>query len=105
MAGPTAGYLVGFVFSAVLIGWLSERGWDRSVSRFAAALLLASLVPFLLGVAWLTQVLSLNPEIQAPFQVALQSGVVPFIPGMVLKLALAAAVLKAGWVVVQRLRG
>ena len=105
MAGPTAGYLVGFVLSAMLVGWLAERGWDRTVPRHLAALFLASLLPFALGVAWLTHVLGLNPAIASPFQVAVQNGVVPFIPGMFLKLALAAAVLKAGWAVVRRLRG
>ncbi len=105
MAGTTGGYLVGFVVSAVLVGWLAERGWDRTVSRLVAALLLASIMPFVFGVAWLAYLLSLNPEIQSPIQAALQGGLVPFIPGMFLKLALAAAVLKAGWAVVRRLRG
>ena len=31
MAGPTGGYLVGFLFAAALVGWLAERGWDRSL--------------------------------------------------------------------------
>ncbi len=105
MSGPTAGYLVGFVLSAMLIGWLAERGWDRALPNLLAALLLASLVPFILGVAWLTYVLSLNPEVVGPFKTALTSGLVPFIPGMFLKLALVAAVLKAGWALVQRIRG
>ncbi len=105
MAGPTAGYLVGFLVSAMLVGWLAERGWDRSLAKLVTALFLASIAPFIFGVAWLTHVLSLNPDIASPFQAALAAGVTPFIPGMVLKLALAAAVLKAGWAIVQRLRG
>ncbi len=105
MAGPTAGYLVGFLLSAMLVGWLAERGWDRTIPRLVAALFLGSIVPFILGIAWLTHVLGLNPEIASPFQAALANGMVPFLPGMVLKLALAAAVLKAGWAVVKRLRG
>jgi len=31
LIGPTAGYLFGFVLAAIATGWLSERGWDRSV--------------------------------------------------------------------------
>ena len=31
MAGPTGGYLVGFLIAAVMVGWLAERGWDRNV--------------------------------------------------------------------------
>jgi biotin transport system substrate-specific component len=29
MAGPTGGYLVGFLAAAAVIGWLAERGFDR----------------------------------------------------------------------------
>ena len=32
LLGPTAGYLFGFVAAAFATGWLSERGWDRSVA-------------------------------------------------------------------------
>src|SRR6267378_7772382 len=32
LAGPTAGYLLGFPFAAALTGFLAARGWDR---RFA----------------------------------------------------------------------
>ena len=97
MAGPTAGYLVGFVLSAMVIGWLAERGWDRTIARLSAALFLASIMPFVLGVAWLSYLFGIES--------AVQNGLVPFIPGMFLKLALAAAVLTAGWAVVRRLRG
>src|ERR1700757_150507 len=33
MAGPTGGYLIGFLVAAVAIGFLAERGWDRSGAR------------------------------------------------------------------------
>src|SRR5262249_11270176 len=39
MAGPTGGYLVGFVAGAAVTGWLAERGWDRSIVRLFAAML------------------------------------------------------------------
>jgi biotin transport system substrate-specific component len=29
MAGPTGGYLAGFVVGAALCGWLAGKGWDR----------------------------------------------------------------------------
>ena len=97
MAGTTGGYLVGFVVSAMLVGWLAERGWDRTLPRLVATLFLGSVVIFAVGVPWLAYLIGLEG--------ALQHGLVPFIPGMFLKLALAAAVLKAGWTVVHRLRG
>lgn len=51
--GPTGGYLVGFVVVAGLLGWLAERGWDRSVLNCAAALALGIVVQLTLGTAWL----------------------------------------------------
>ncbi|MEJ2288482.1 MAG: biotin transporter BioY, partial [Deinococcales bacterium] len=41
LMGPTGGYLVGFVLASGLLGWLAERGWDRSYGRTVAAMLLA----------------------------------------------------------------
>ena len=38
LLGPTAGYLFGFVAAAFVTGWLSERGWDRSVPRLFVAM-------------------------------------------------------------------
>src|SRR5690349_9490265 len=54
MIGPTGGYLIGFLFAAVLIGCLAERGWDRSPLKALAAMALGHAVVFLPGVAWLS---------------------------------------------------
>jgi biotin transport system substrate-specific component len=42
-AGPTGGYLVGFVMAAWLVGRLAERGWDRRIHTTALAMLLGTL--------------------------------------------------------------
>src|SRR3546814_8818606 len=39
MAGPTGGYLVGYVLAAAACGWLAERGWDRNVLSATVAML------------------------------------------------------------------
>ncbi len=62
-----------------------------------AALFLGSALIFVTGVAWLSSLIGIGS--------AVQHGLVPFIPGMFVKLALAVAVLKAGWAVVHKLRG
>ena len=38
MMGPTGGYLVGFIIAAALMGWLAERGWDRTLPWAVAAM-------------------------------------------------------------------
>ncbi|WP_343715826.1 biotin transporter BioY [Inquilinus sp.] len=84
-AGPTAGYLVGFVASAALMGLAVERGWTRSVAGMAAAITVASVVPFVTGVAWLAVLF--GPA------AAIAGGLTPFIPAAVLKGALAGLLL------------
>ncbi|WP_225764440.1 biotin transporter BioY [Inquilinus sp. Marseille-Q2685] len=84
-AGPTAGYLVGFVASAALMGLAVERGWTRSLAGMAAAITVASLVPFVTGVAWLAVLV--GPA------AAGTAGLVPFIPAAILKGALAGLLL------------
>jgi biotin transport system substrate-specific component len=85
LAGPTAGYLVGFVASAALMGLAVERGWTRSLVGMAAAITVASIIPFVTGVAWLAVLV--GPA------AAIAGGLVPFIPAAVLKGALAGLLL------------
>lgn len=89
MAGPTGGYLAGFMVAAVAMGWLAERGWDRTLVRSAAAMSIGTVLLFACGVGWLTVLIG--------WQKAIAGGLTPFILGSVLKLALAAAVLPVSW--------
>jgi biotin transport system substrate-specific component len=93
MAGPTGGYLAGFLLVAVLMGWLAERGWDRKALSSLAALTIGTVLLFVPGVAWLTVLIGSEK--------AVQTGLVPFLFGSVLKLALAAAVLPLAWKAVE----
>lgn len=91
LAGPTGGYLIGFVFAASLVGWLAQLGWDRKVSTTILAMLAGNLVIYLCGLPWLRLVLGVSwPE-------ALSFGLTPFIVGDLIKIALAAALLPLGW--------
>lgn len=90
LAGPTGGYLVGFVFAAALVGWLAEHNWDRRVSTAAAAMLLGNLVIYAFGVSWLAVALG---DVGA----AISKGLLLFIPGDLLKIAIAALVLPGAW--------
>lgn len=87
--GPTAGYLVAFPFAAALTGWLASRGWDRRFITTLLAMLIGSSVIFLLGALWLARFVPAS-------QVAV-SGVLPFLPGDLIKAALAALALPAAW--------
>lgn len=98
VAGPTGGYLVGFVAAAALSGWLAERQWDRKLLRAALSFLAGTVVVFALGLPWLAFSLQLD------LAQTLQFGLYPFIVGGLIKVAIAAAVIRLAWVVALRRR-
>ena len=51
-AGPTGGFLFGFLPAAVLTGWLAEKGWDRNKFTALAAMMLGTLLLYALGTPW-----------------------------------------------------
>jgi len=89
LLGPTAGYLAGFVAAAFITGWLSERGWDRSVPRLFVAMGLGHIVILAAGFAWLAFGMKLGVE------KARLVGIVPFVAASVIKNALGAAFVPA----------
>lgn len=89
MLGSTGGYLAGFVAVAAIVGWAADRGWDRSPFKLCGALLAAEIVMMAMGFAWLAALI--GPE------KAWQFGVLPFVPGDLIKIALAASLVPAVW--------
>jgi biotin transport system substrate-specific component len=92
MMGPTGGYLAGFVLSAAITGWLTERrhDWPALVLAVAAG----SIVVFIPGVLWLAQLIG--------FEQSIAHGLAPFVWGTLLKGAIAVALGMAGAAVVQK---
>jgi biotin transport system substrate-specific component len=89
LIGPTGGFLAAFPFAAAITGALAERGWDRRFPTMLAAMLLGSSVIFALGLAWLSRFVS-GPML-------LTQGLLPFIPGDVIKSTLAAIAFPTAW--------
>jgi biotin transport system substrate-specific component len=94
--GPTGGYLVAFPAAAFVTGAFAEHGWDKNYPQAVAAMTLGSVIVFLGGWAWYAVLTSTAPV--AAFQIA----VLPYLPGDVIKIALAAAVLPTGWALLKR---
>lgn len=90
IAGPTGGYLLGFLVAAVVVGWLAERGWDRNVWTTLLAMVIGTAIIFAPGVLWLGTLLGWDKPI-------LEWGLTPFLPGAAFKIGLAAAVLPLAW--------
>ena len=87
--GPTAGYLVGFLVAAGITGYLSERGWDRSIARLFMAMAVGHLAILGLGFGWLALGMGLG------FEKAWLVGIAPFIAASLIKNALGAAAIPA----------
>ena len=87
--GPTAGYLVGFVAAAFVVGLLSERGWDRKPWTTAASMIIGNLIIYAAGILWLSKFVG--------WQAVLSTGFLPFLAGDAFKIALATILLPAGW--------
>ncbi|RWC06683.1 MAG: biotin transporter BioY [Mesorhizobium sp.] len=94
MLGSTGGYLAGFVVMAAIVGWAADRGWDRHPVKLFNAMLVAEIVMMAMGFAWLA--LLIGPEKSWQF------GVVPFIVGDLIKVALAASLVPAVWSLLKR---
>ena len=91
LLGPTGGYLFAFPLAAFLAGYLVEQGAARRFLPALLAMLAAAFSVFLLGVPWLGLYLG------ADLGRALALGFYPFVPGEVLKAALAALILYRGY--------
>jgi len=90
MAGPTGGYLVGYLGAAALCGWLAERGWNRTVLATAVATTLGMALIYGVGLAWLGTVVGWDKPVVA-------WGATPFLLGDAVKVALASIILPTLW--------
>jgi biotin transport system substrate-specific component len=87
----SVGYLGGFVLAGALVGWLAERGWDRSPLSTIGLMVIGNLVIYAVGVPVLIAVTGLD------LATALRAGALDFVPWDLIKIAAAAALLPLAW--------
>ncbi len=92
--GPTGGYIVGFAVSAYIVGWLAEKGWDKSLAGAFFAMLIGNAVIYAVGLPRLAFFVGVER--------VFAMGLFPFIPGDVLKLLLATLALPAFAIILRR---
>lgn len=92
LLGPTGGYLLGFVVAAFVVGWLTERGWDRRYWTTVIAMISGTVLIYVFGLIWLANFVS--------NEMLWKAGLLPFIPGAVIKISLAAVLLPTGWKII-----
>ena len=98
--GTTAGYMVGFVLAAALVGALAERGQDRDLMTSVPAMLAGTAVIYTCGVGWLT--IKLDIPVATGETNAIGLGLVPFLIGDAIKLIIAGAAAPAVWRLLKR---
>lgn len=91
LVGPTGGFLVGFLPAAFLVGLAASHGHDRRWWTAGPLFLAGQLLILAIGVSWLKVKTGLD------FATAFQKGFVPFIPGGLLKAAIAGVTLPLAW--------
>ncbi len=90
LGGVTAGYLFGFFVAGIVMSYLSEKYFlDRDLKTALALFLIGHIIIFTFGVVWLSSFIGMNT--------AIDNGVLPFIPGMIIKTLLASIITPVMW--------
>ena len=85
LAGPTGGYLIGFIFLALIMGFALDH-FDRKLVPIIIGMIIGMAVCYTFGTVWLAKLLSLS------FKEGLMMGVIPYLPGDAAKIIIAAIV-------------
>ena len=85
LAGPTGGYLIGFILTAAVCGFAADHSGGKRTIQFAG-MVIGTLSAYLFGTVWLCLQMNLTP-LQG-----LMAGVIPYLPGDLVKMILAAAI-------------
>ena len=85
LAGPTGGYLIGFIFLALIMGFALEH-FDRKLVPTIIGMIIGMAVCYAFGTVWLAKLLSLS------FKEGLMMGVIPYLAGDAAKIIIAAIV-------------
>jgi biotin transport system substrate-specific component len=90
MMGPTGGYLAGFFVAAVVCGKLAQKGWDKRFSTMALGMVLGNAIIYAFGLAWLGSLIGWDKPV-------LQYGMIPFLVGDLIKIAIAVVLVPMIW--------
>ena len=97
ITGPAGGYILGFIAAAAFVGWVAQRGLDRTFLRAVASAAGGTVIIFLVGVPRLAVVSELS------LGDAVAVGFVPLAVGGIVKLLVAAAINTAAWSALRRM--
>ena len=82
IAGPTGGYLIGYIPLALVAGFFITK-FEKKIPLHILGMILGTLICYALGTAWLAVSMKMT------FKAALLAGVIPFIPADAVKMVIA----------------
>jgi len=94
LLGPTAGYLIGFIPAAFLVGSLAEKGFDRHWYSMLFAFLIGQIVIYFFGAVRLLSYVS--------FEQIFRIGVAPFLIGDAIKASVVMVLLPSCWKIIKK---
>ncbi len=95
LLGPTGGFLIGLLPAAFVTGFIAKQGWKPGhgthsyLVSCSIAVVVGTLIIYAAGVPWLKYSLDIS------WQKALMAGMIPFLPGDVIKAITAVLVSRA----------
>ena len=104
--GASRGYLLGFAAAALLVGFLTERGWSRNPIKLGAAMFVGEIAIYAFGLSWLAFYIPSEALVErSRLAVVYDWGLEDFIIGDTIKLVLAALGVPLAWAGIRRLKG
>jgi biotin transport system substrate-specific component len=87
----SGGYIIGYIFSAALVGWLAEKGWAANPAKMVLASLLGGTLLFVPGLIWLAiwAAKMKGMDATSAIQASIAWGLTPFILGDIIKSTIA----------------
>lgn len=85
LIGGSGGFLLGFIFSAYIIGYLGENAWPKSFPKSLLAMTIGTIIILFFGISRLALIYG--------FEKAMAYGFYPFWKGAIFKIILGAAIL------------
>jgi len=105
IAGATAGYLIGFIFAAGIVGWFAEHGSDRRVVSAFLSFVLGQLVIFAFGLAGLKlaapELVNAGFMTSANWSTVIHDGFTIFIIGGLVKASAGALLMPTAWKILE----
>ena len=103
LLAPSFGFILGFIPAAFVAGWFAERAWDRKPLLAFAGCVIASVIPFVIGVPYMAFILAtVMGQTISPAEV-LNAGLWPFIVPGLIKAGFAALLIPGAWALVRRI--